>query len=344
MSAPPIPARRAHRHADARPPRHSNFSMMSKSMGVPGGKAQKSRRAHQAAHLRHCRKKGPAPDRRDHVRLRALWDEARRRNATWSSSGQEKLRAGQQSLLDHAGCPVFCWRCPQMRPGRSISPRPSAAALPARWRVARGRLRARAEHLVWQAEQQSGCRADRLRALSPTASPKCLAHIEAHRREEHPAVRRRMAALRDGGPCRPARCLARAFVLFPDPWPKTRHHKRRFVPARDPRHTGRPHDPGRGAQARDRRSELPALDGRACLRPSGPSNGWAERPGGLARPGPADWPPTRYEAKDAGRPPAGVPAAGPPLARDEHHQVGPCPKPIASGAAPQRLDRQVRTV
>ena len=27
----------------------------------------------------------------------------------------------------------------------------------------------------------------------------------------------------------PAGCLARVFVLFPDPWPKSRHHKRRLV-------------------------------------------------------------------------------------------------------------------
>ena len=27
----------------------------------------------------------------------------------------------------------------------------------------------------------------------------------------------------------PDRCLERIFVLFPDPWPKTRHHKRRIV-------------------------------------------------------------------------------------------------------------------
>ena len=27
----------------------------------------------------------------------------------------------------------------------------------------------------------------------------------------------------------PGDCLGRAFVLFPDPWPKTRHHKRRFI-------------------------------------------------------------------------------------------------------------------
>lgn len=30
-------------------------------------------------------------------------------------------------------------------------------------------------------------------------------------------------------PALPDRCLSRAFVLFPDPWPKARHAKRRFV-------------------------------------------------------------------------------------------------------------------
>ena len=29
----------------------------------------------------------------------------------------------------------------------------------------------------------------------------------------------------------PAACLSRVFVLFPDPWPKRRHHKRRFISA-----------------------------------------------------------------------------------------------------------------
>ena len=28
--------------------------------------------------------------------------------------------------------------------------------------------------------------------------------------------------------CREA-SLGRVFILFPDPWPKTRHHKRRFI-------------------------------------------------------------------------------------------------------------------
>ena len=37
-------------------------------------------------------------------------------------------------------------------------------------------------------------------------------------------ARELMAALPDG-------CLDRAFILFPDPWPKARHHKRRLVQA-----------------------------------------------------------------------------------------------------------------
>ena len=27
----------------------------------------------------------------------------------------------------------------------------------------------------------------------------------------------------------PDASLGRVFILFPDPWPKTRHHKRRFI-------------------------------------------------------------------------------------------------------------------
>ena len=55
---------------------------------------------------------------------------------------------------------------------------------------------------------------------------KCLAHIErtgvANIRLFTDDARFVMAAL-------PPRSLSRVFVLFPDPWPKTRHHKRRFV-------------------------------------------------------------------------------------------------------------------
>ena len=27
----------------------------------------------------------------------------------------------------------------------------------------------------------------------------------------------------------PERCVSKAFLLYPDPWPKLRHHRRRFV-------------------------------------------------------------------------------------------------------------------
>src|SRR4029078_12055998 len=55
---------------------------------------------------------------------------------------------------------------------------------------------------------------------------KCLAHIErtgvGNVRLFTDDARLVMGAL-------PEQSLSRAFVLFPDPWPKTRHHKRRFV-------------------------------------------------------------------------------------------------------------------
>jgi len=54
----------------------------------------------------------------------------------------------------------------------------------------------------------------------------CLAHVADAGLENvrllHGDVRELMSRL-------PAGCLARIFVLFPDPWPKTRHKKRRLI-------------------------------------------------------------------------------------------------------------------
>jgi tRNA (guanine-N7-)-methyltransferase len=102
----------------------------------------------------------------------------------------------------------------------------------------------------------------------------------------------------------PAASIDRVFILFPDPWPKRRHHKRRIVSCEtldtlavimtD------------GAELRlatddrdylcwmlERLTDHPAFEWLA-RRP----HDWRERPG--------DWPPTRYEekARAAGRPPA----------------------------------------
>ena len=93
----------------------------------------------------------------------------------------------------------------------------------------------------------------------------------------------------------PAGCLERIFVLFPDPWPKTRHHKRRIVNAATAAEFARLLQAGGEVRlATDdmsyARAMLLALRGHAALH-------WqAERPKDW-RERPPDWPLTRYESK-----------------------------------------------
>jgi tRNA (guanine-N7-)-methyltransferase len=104
-----------------------------------------------------------------------------------------------------------------------------------------------------------------------------------------------LAALPDG-------CLERIFVLFPDPWPKARHHKRRIVNAQTAAQFARLLLPGGEIRlATDdmgyaRAMLLALLPVRELAwQASGPSD-WRARP--------PDWPATRYEdkAREAGRP------------------------------------------
>jgi tRNA (guanine-N7-)-methyltransferase len=93
----------------------------------------------------------------------------------------------------------------------------------------------------------------------------------------------------------PDASVARAFILFPDPWPKTRHHKRRFVSHETMIALARVL--ADGAELRlgtDDPAYLRVMLEIACghqdfewlaRRPAD----WRERP--------ADWPQTRYEAK-----------------------------------------------
>lgn len=103
--------------------------------------------------------------------------------------------------------------------------------------------------------------------------------------------------------------LAAAFILFPDPWPKLRHHKRRFVNQENLMQIARVLRPGARLRIA---SDIPdyvrwALEaiarfnrsGRRCFSWTAQSRtDWQQRP--------ADWPPTRYEGKalEAGRVPA----------------------------------------
>ena len=91
--------------------------------------------------------------------------------------------------------------------------------------------------------------------------------------------------------------IGRAFVLFPDPWPKKRHQKRRLVSAATLRELARVMRPGaelRLATDIDDYARWMLLavraEGSFAWQPAGPAD-WRQRPG--------DWPETRYEQKAA---------------------------------------------
>ena len=89
----------------------------------------------------------------------------------------------------------------------------------------------------------------------------------------------------------PDRCLDRLFLLFPDPWPKTRHAKRRFVhPAMLPL-LARVLKPGAEWRVA---SDDPTYQAWVAEVMAAQALFDAPPPVRSARP---DWPPTRYEAK-----------------------------------------------
>ena len=96
-------------------------------------------------------------------------------------------------------------------------------------------------------------------------------------------------------PWLPTASLGRVFVLYPDPWPKTRHHKRRLLNAETFAELARIMRPG--AQLRI------ATDvgdyARAILLTSRSTSDfqWEARCASDWRARPPDWPQTRYEAK-----------------------------------------------
>ena len=97
--------------------------------------------------------------------------------------------------------------------------------------------------------------------------------------------------------CLPDRSLGRAFILYPDPWPKERHKKRRIVAPETLDQLARTLRPGAELRVATDDADYAAwiantLAGRsdfvvlACV-----DGDWPDRP--------ADWPATRYEQKAA---------------------------------------------
>ncbi len=92
----------------------------------------------------------------------------------------------------------------------------------------------------------------------------------------------------------PAASLARAFLLYPDPWPKARHHRRRFVTPGHLRPLARAMAPG--AELRIA-TDIPDYVRQTLAEVPRAGFDWlAERPADWRAPWPG-WPSTRYEQK-----------------------------------------------
>lgn len=105
-------------------------------------------------------------------------------------------------------------------------------------------------------------------------------------------------------PALPEACLERVFLLFPDPWPKKRHTRRRFVAPANLDHLARLLDDG--GELRIASDDVSYLRWTLGLIPVHPAFRWlVHTPEDWRRP-PVDWVMTRYEVKalQAGRRPA----------------------------------------
>ena len=153
------------------------------------------------------------------------------------------------------------------------------------------------EHLYWQAKNHPGVG---LIGAEPyeTGTAKLLTKLAdaplAHVRLYEGDGRDIIEALPDAS-------LGRFFLLFPDPWPKTRHHKRRFLQTAMLDQLARVLKPGAELRfATDDKSYLPYALERLLAHPAfiwaatGPAD-WKTRV--------PDWPPTRYETKAIKGPP-----------------------------------------
>jgi tRNA (guanine-N7-)-methyltransferase len=147
------------------------------------------------------------------------------------------------------------------------------------------------EHLIWQAKANPqvgliGCEPFQdgiVKALAAIEAEK-LGNVRLNADDARPILR-----------WLPAASIGRAFILFPDPWPKKRHHKRRLVSEPTLGELARVMRPGAELRiATDigdyARWTLGAVQsqGSFAWTAQGPAD-WRQR-------GP-DWPPTRYEQK-----------------------------------------------
>lgn len=155
------------------------------------------------------------------------------------------------------------------------------------------------EHLVWQARANPnvgliGCEPFQdgvvkvLSAIDTAREGGGLANIRLHADDARPLLR-----------WLPAASIGRAFILFPDPWPKARHRKRRLVSEATLADLARVLRPGAELRLATDDADYAGAMLLAVVRQgdyewaaSGPDD-WRQRP--------PDWPPTRYEEKALGQ-------------------------------------------
>lgn len=147
------------------------------------------------------------------------------------------------------------------------------------------------EHLIWQAERN---RHVGFVACEPFIDGvvKVLDGAEAHGLRN---MRLHADDVREVLPWLPSSSVARAFVLFPDPWPKKRHTKRRLVNPELLAQLARVMLPGAELRLA---TDIPdyARGMLTAIRQEG-SFRWKARQPSDWRKRPDDWPQTRYEEK-----------------------------------------------
>jgi tRNA (guanine-N7-)-methyltransferase len=153
-----------------------------------------------------------------------------------------------------------------------------------------------AEHLLWQAEQNPEAHLIGAEPFLNGVAKAVRGAVEGNLDNlslHHGDVRDVLAALPDAS-------LDRAFILFPDPWPKSRHHKRRLLRTAFIAELHRVIKPG--GELRFASDIIHYVDWTLTRvkRFSGKEGGGFEfSPSSQTdwRTRPADWPGTRYEAK-----------------------------------------------
>ncbi len=205
-----------------------------------------------------------------------------------------KLRAGQQARLDHELTP------------KQTTPAAIAAAGPAEifpfspreiWlEIGFGG----GEHVAWQSAHNPDIGVIACEVFQ-TGIVTLLAQLEGRTQDNVRIVTEDARLVLD---VLPDASIGRAFILFPDPWPKTRHHKRRIVSPETMDALARVMKDG--AELRLGTDDILYLRAMLEIACTHPDFEWLARRPADWRERPADWPQTRYEAKGIaqGRPPA----------------------------------------